>query len=153
MGRFYSVPAAAGLFSSPLNDAALVRDSILGALPDLKGGTLRIWGDWFGRPHDNYHRVTGATVDGESVTIGFDQGETLTVWRPAGCEIDAARFRILDADRVRWEWLAYGRLRETGTRYFLDYMRQGRVIRGESNVDWYTPAFQTDPSMPAVELV
>jgi hypothetical protein len=32
-------------------------------------------------------------------------------------------------------------------------MRQGRVIRGETNVDWYTPAFQTDPSMPAAELV
>jgi hypothetical protein len=78
-----------------LNDAARVRDFILGALPDLKGGTLRIWGDWFGRAHDNRHRVTGATVHGESVTIGFDQGETLTVWGPAGREIDAARFRIL----------------------------------------------------------
>jgi hypothetical protein len=88
-----------------VSDAARVRDAILGALPNVKSGTLRIWGDWFGRPHDNIHRITGATAD---------------------------------APR-RW--------------YVLDYIREGRVIRGDSNVDWYTPTFQTDPAMPAAELV
>lgn len=136
-----------------MSDAARVRDSILGALPAVKGGTLRIWGDWFGRPYDNHHRIREATVDGDAVTIGFDQDETLTVWRPFGCAIDAVRFRIVEAERVRWEWFSYGCPREGATRYFLDYLRQGRVIRGETNVDWFAPAFRTDPAMPAVELV
>lgn len=136
-----------------MNDASRIRDSILAALPDVKRGTLRIWGDWFGRPYDNVHRVTGATADESSVTIVFDQGETLTLWGPDGYEIDLERFRVLRADRVRWEWHAYGRPRDVGRRYFLDYLRQGAVIRGESNVDWFQPAFLTDAARPAAELV
>jgi hypothetical protein len=136
-----------------VSDAARVRDAILGALPNVKRGTLRIWGDWFGRPHDNIHRITGATADAHVVTITFDQDETLTVWQPAGGEFNAARFRIREADRVRWDWFAYGPPAVPRRPYFLDYIREGRVIRGDSNVDWYTPTFQTDPSMPAAELV
>ena len=136
-----------------LNDAARLRDAIRGALPDVKRGTLRIWGDWFGRPHDNVHRVVGAAAEGECVTVDFDGGETLTVWRPAGYEIDATRFRILQADRVRWEWMAYGRPPDAGARSFLDYLRHGRLIRGESNVTWFAPPFRTDSDMPAAELL
>lgn len=135
------------------DDAVRIRDCILSVLPDVKGGTLRIWGDWFGRPYDNHHRVTGATADGVSVTVGFDQGETLRLWRPVGFEIDATNFRVLSADRVRWEWFYYGRLPEAKNRFFLDYRRRDAAIQGESNVDWYSPAFQTDPAMPAAELV
>jgi hypothetical protein len=136
-----------------VSDAARVRDAILGALPEVKGGTLRIWGDWFGRPHDNIHRIKHAAADAQAVTMTFDKGETLTVWRPVGYEIGGARFRILAADRVRWEWVRYGATESEAARSFLDYVCQGPVIRGESNVTWFTPAFRTDSTMPAAELV
>jgi hypothetical protein len=134
-----------------VSDADRVRDAILGALPGVKPGTLRIWGDWFGRPHDNVHRVVGASADGECVTVDFDAGEQLMVWRPDGYEIDGSHFRIDGAYRFRWEWVPYGRA--AGARAFLDYLRQGSVIRGETNVTWFTPSFLTDPAMPAAELV
>ena len=38
------------------------------------GGTLRFFGDWFGRPHDNFHRLESATVDEESLVLRFDGG-------------------------------------------------------------------------------
>ena len=137
----------------PDQDAAHIRGCILRLLPSVKSGTLRIWGDWFGRPYDNCHRVIEAAADEVSVTVGFDQGETLRVWRPVGFEIDATTFRIRGAERIRWEWFYYGRPPESQNRFFLDSTHRAGFIQGQSNVDWYSPAFQTDAVMPAIELV
>jgi hypothetical protein len=54
------------------------------ALPDLAHGTLRFFGDWFGKPWDNDHQVVhaGSTVD--TLVLRFDGDETLTAWNPAG---------------------------------------------------------------------
>lgn len=134
-------------------DPAKIRAAILGILPDVKAGTLRIWGDWFGRPHDDVHRIVGADSDDCSVTITFEGKETLRVWHPAGVQVGPDAFRILQAERVRWEWFYYGRPQLPQNRYFLDYAFHGGTVRGSSNVDWYSPRFETDPAMPAVELV
>ena len=39
--------------------AALVSiaDRISAALPNIKAGSLRIWGEWFGKPYDNFHTI------------------------------------------------------------------------------------------------
>jgi hypothetical protein len=119
----------------------------------VKSGTLRIWGDWFGRPHDNQHRVVAAEVNGTELRVLFDQDEVLLVQEPAGSAIDASSFRITAAQRVRWEWFYYGRGHTAANRYFLEYARDGKQLRCTSNVDWYVPAFETNLSLPAVELL
>jgi len=116
-------------------------------------GSLCIWGDWFGKPYDNGHRVVRAQAEGHEVTITFNDGETLQVWHPRGIELGPGGLRILSAQRVRWEWFLYGGPHFTQYRYFLDYtFDAGRVI-GSSDLDWYVPEFKTDPTLPAVQLL
>jgi len=121
-------------------------------LPRFKGGALRIFGDWFGRSHDNIHQPKEFSFRQGVLSITFDQDETLTVWNPQNVVIDEDTFVIGDADQVKWEWYYYGRPKLAENRYYLDYVRAAEAIKGDSNVDWYSPAFSTSDSEPAVRI-
>jgi hypothetical protein len=120
--------------------------------PNVKAGTLRFWGSWFGKPHDNWHRVRGAETDEDKLIIHFGEDELLTVWSPRGGEFGSNVFAIREASRVRWDWYYYGRPRTPSNRYFEDF-RRGDSISVETNVDWYTPVFETDLNLPAVQIL
>ena len=106
-----------------MTEAARIAERIQRQIPALKQGTLRFWGQWFGRPHDNLHTVTGASADGDSLLVTFDEGETLLVVQPADAIVDEATFTIGGAASVRWEWNAYGN--PPGPRRFREYTRSG----------------------------
>lgn len=121
-------------------------------LPLVKSGTLRIWGEWFGRPYDNIHRITEASADGSKLILSFDQGETLTICDPERATLDARTFQIVDATRVRWEWYDYGRRRSPANLYFLDYRLEPEGWTVSTN--WRFRQTPGQPSGgPAVELV
>src|SRR5256885_3620282 len=82
--------------------------SINGSIGNLKQGSLRMFGQWFGRPMDNIHTITNAWVEDEGVTIVFDQGELLRVVHPHGYEGSSEVFRISRASEVLWQWYSYG---------------------------------------------
>lgn len=122
------------------------------ALPGVKSGTLRFWGFWFGRPHDNFHRITGSRCEGNVLIVEFDDGEVLSVWNPGDAVIDQASFVISSADRVLWQWFSYGLPQTDSNRYFLDFVLSDSGVSLESNVDWYTPVNDADAAYPAVEI-
>lgn len=74
-----------------------------------KGGSLRFWGDWFGRPYDNFHRPVSAELDGGVLTICFDNGEQCAVFSPSGIVNELDIFRVERAEKIVWEWYYYGR--------------------------------------------
>jgi hypothetical protein len=118
----------------------------------FKGGTLRMFGDWFGRPHDNFHQAKQFSFDGCILTVTFYEDEQLIVWNPQDVIVERHRFIIGNADRVRWEWYYYGRPKLQENRFFLDYTRTSDGIKVESNVDWYAPVFSASGSEPAVQI-
>ena len=132
-------------------EASRIADLIQRQLPALKSGSLRFWGQWFGRPMDNVHTITAASADGESLEVRFDNGETLRVVRPTGWEIGERAFRIDNAALLRWEWNAYGN--PPGKRYFEQYVRNGDVIEATTDVDWYVPSLQPSATEPAVVIL
>jgi hypothetical protein len=91
-------------------------------LPHVKVGSLRIWGDWFGRPYDNWHTVVGAEASGDVLFVLFNQGETLSVHEPRGAEFNPQTFCIKEASRVRWQWYSYGSEQTLENLRFRDYM-------------------------------
>src|SRR5277367_2653340 len=98
-------------------------------LPRIKSGSLRFWGQWFGKPYDNWYQVTACDADGDLLRIHFPDKETLSVWRPRDAVVDEQTFRIGDADRVRWDWSYYGSepgLPATGE--FLEFTRTATGI-------------------------
>jgi hypothetical protein len=110
-----------------------------------------MFGDWFGRPMDNVHKVDNAEADGDCLILSFDGGETLRVWNPSRYELAGYTIRIADSDHVRWEWYYYGRERTPENLFFHDYLKQdGRiVVRRSFGVD--NPGASV--CEPAVEII
>jgi len=136
-----------------MTEAEKIADRICRGLPNIKSGTLRFWGSWFGRPHDNWHQVVACEASDLVLRVRFNEGEVLSVWSPRGGVFDDRTFRIQNAQRVRWEWFYYGRPKIADNLYFEDFSRSGVVVIAETNVDWYVADLQPDGSEAAVEIL
>lgn len=130
-----------------MSDAATIAARINERLDRMNAGSLRFFGDSFGRPMDNQHRVTGADNEGDLLRVFFDQGEVLSVWGPSGAEISTGTFVILDARRVRWEWDYYGAAQ--GGRSCMDYRRVDSGI--EVTTD-HGETYNANPDAYAVDM-
>jgi hypothetical protein len=119
---------------------------------EFKGGGLRMFGDWFGRPHDNVHIPKKFSFDNDVLTITFDGDETLTIWNPSHVQIQERMFKIGEASKVRWEWFYYGRPKTQENRFFLEYVKDQSGIHTDTNVSWYTPPFHTSMKELAVVI-
>jgi len=123
-------------------------------------GTLRFWGEWFGRPYDNCHRLVACEIEDEMLRLSFNEGEILRIWSPRRTAFDAAVrhesgrgvFRITDADRIRWEWFYYGRPQTEENRYFMAFRKTATGIAAETDIDWYKPDPRPTPNQPALEV-
>lgn len=73
------------------------------------GGSLRFWGEWFGRPYDNFHTPVSAELAGNVLTIRFENGERCTVFDPSEIVNEPNDFHIAHASKIVWEWFYYGR--------------------------------------------
>jgi hypothetical protein len=129
-----------------------IADRIQRAIPKIPSGSLRFWGEWFGRPYDNRHTLISCRCEQNVLRLCFDQGETLSVWAPDRLNIDRSTFRISDADRVRWEWFYYGRPQTPANLYYEDFVKSADGISASTNTDWCTPAFNPTKAEAAVEL-
>jgi hypothetical protein len=85
------------MMSSPAREAAFDLAAVLGS---VKQGTLRMFGDWFGRPWDNVHIVRTVRADKRDLIVGFGEDEELAISDPAGWSFDAETFRVSEASRV-----------------------------------------------------
>ena len=136
-----------------MSEAEQIAQQISFALPNIKRGTLRFWGVWFGRPYDNLHRVVAVEAEGEVLRLRFHQDEQLTVWHPNGFQLDSSAFEIKNADRVLWEWFGYDRPKTQANRFFKDFVKTGQAVVASANVNWSVPDLKTDRSLPAVEML
>ncbi len=125
----------------------------INATPTLKAGSLRFWGDWFGKPYDNCHTISRCTAQDRVLLIEFEDGGKLTVTDPDGLMLGADEFAIHVASSVRWEWLYYGRPQLLENPYFLEYTRRGSNIEAATNVDWYQLNLSPNPSESAVAIL
>jgi hypothetical protein len=135
-----------------VSDLAVIARTI-GSLPEQqRSGTLQIFGEWFGRPMDNFHICRSCEVDGDSVVLHFNDGETLRVWRPSTVRNQSKALIIPAATRVRWEWNYYGRPKTSDNLLFLDYSNDGTIVRRESNAPWHL-GNAAETSAAAVQIV
>ncbi len=78
---------------------------ILSKLKITHGGTPRLFGEFYGKPLDDYKRVirTRYFAGDDALLLEFETGEVLTVYAPRGVESSDTVFRIRDASRLIWE--------------------------------------------------
>jgi hypothetical protein len=135
-----------------MDELEAIERRIRRALPNVPAGTLRIWGQWFGRPYDNLHFLQRTEIADGALRLYFDGGEALSVWSPQGLTLNSKTVRIDTADRVRWEWFFYGRSKTPENLRVEDYVRTDEVISAKINVSTGR-RLDADVSHPAVELV
>ena len=116
----------------------------------FKGGSLCIFGDWFGRPGDNVHIPKTFSFENDVLTITFDDDETLTIWNPSHVQIQEHIFKIGEASKIRWEWFYYGRPKIEKNRFFREYIKDQEGIQADTNINWYNYQFDTSMKEPAV---
>ena len=137
--------------ATSMDSASDIASAIL-ALPQRnRSGTLRMFGDWFGRPMDNVHNVVDTESDGDTLILTFKNNETLTIWNPSGYSTVGYTIRIADADRVRWEWYYYGREQTPENLLFHDYAKQDGGIAVSRSHGSDNPGASAEN--PAVELI
>ena len=136
-----------------LSEAEQIAARITAALPRIKRGTLRFWGEWFGRPYDNIHEVIASNAEHDVLRILFNEGEVLYLWSPHRATVDDRTFKIQDASRLRWEWFAYGSPKTEQNRYFEDFIKIQDRIDASTNVDWAPLILQPTVKAPALEIV
>jgi hypothetical protein len=134
-----------------MTEASRIAVLIRGQLPNVKSGSLRFWGQWFGRPYDNIHTIVDATATVESLWLHFNCGESLQIDAPRNAVVELDRLVIRDAGRVHWEWNKYGN--PPGRRYYQEYVRCGDHIDTNTDVDCYRPVLQPCVTESAVEIL
>ena len=135
-----------------MNEAAKIAERIGHLLPRIKAGTLRFFGEWFGRPYDNMHVIKRAEAKDDCLIVTFDQREMLSVWNPSGFKINEKEFQIDSASRVLWQWYYYGRPQTPQNLYYFDYFFEGNELMAKTNVDFYEPHLQPNPNEVAVKI-
>ena len=74
---------------------------------NIKGGSICFYGDWFGRPGDNFHEIQEILYKNNILTIKFDWGN-LTVNNPTNIENTKKYYAINYADKVEWLYIPVG---------------------------------------------
>ena len=68
--------------------------------------SLKLPSGWFGRPHDNWHQLTGVWTDGQRVHIRLDQTQDLEL-DTSGASVDGRILRVV-IRAGSWGWTDYG---------------------------------------------
>lgn len=134
--------------------AEVAAEELSAVIGSVKRGTLRVFGDWFGRPMDNIHTACAARADGDDLVVTFDDDEELRVSCPAEWEFSENVFQIWRATRVVWRWYYYGRSKIPGNRFTIEHwIDDSGAVRARSDAIWHTPVFAATSEMPAAELL
>lgn len=73
----------------------------------IKGGSMCFYGDWFGRPYDNYHQIIKAFYEKDWLELYFLDGESLLIQKPLGIINNEKCFKVNDAKTVIWKYYGY----------------------------------------------
>lgn len=94
-----------------------------------KGGTMCFYGEWFGRPYDNFHRIIKANYENDCLNIYFEKGEILSVFNPIKIINEEKRFEIKKASKVIWQYIPYGNTSSNPVKYIYKDCGNGKIIK------------------------
>jgi hypothetical protein len=130
-----------------------IAEEITKALPGVKRGSLRFWGNWFGRPYDNSHLIVSCKAVGDSLVLVFDQGETLTVKSPRRLALTQTKFKIRNADSLKLEWYSYGEPRIASSLCMLEIRNAEGQVPEPSGENLQRPSLLAKLLYPAIEIL
>ncbi len=88
------------------HDPSAIADAVNAFFAEYDVASLRLPSAWFGRPHDNWHQLSGAVTDGDDVLVRLDDTQVLTL-DAEGASTDG-RVLGVAVRSGRWHWTEYG---------------------------------------------
>jgi len=123
-------------------------------MAEVKQGTLRVFGDWFGKPYDNWHVPVSTHADGDELVIVFHEDEELRVRDPAGWRFTSEVFCIRHASCVTWRWCSYGRPKTAENWLTIEHrLGPDDRVRVRSDAPLGRSSARPSTTFPAVELL
>lgn len=96
-------------------------------LEEKPEGSLRFYGEWFGRPYDNYHKILECVFKDGILKIKFDAGETIKIWNPNNIILNKNELIIKDSTCVEFLRYHYGKP-QTKENLIIDRYSNGELI-------------------------
>jgi hypothetical protein len=121
-------------------------------IPNIKAGSLRFFGVWFGKPYDNCHKLVKAESTSDLLLLTFNEGETLEIISPKGLDYSSEQFEIQHAKQVIWNWYYYGREKMSSNLFHYKFMVAGNNVLLSTNATWYAEKQIAQLSEPAVKI-
>ena len=122
---------------------------------NFDGGTLKIWGKWFGKPYDNFHEIEEIKFDENKnqLEIVFDEKEKMTIVEPSKILIGDKELKILKANQIKWEWYLYGEKQTEENLKFESFINNGISIKYETNFHLKNMITKTKITEPALRII
>lgn len=120
----------------------------------FKGGSMRIYGDWFGEPYSSSHEFEQAQFDKtlNLLTLAFKNGEKLEIHHPTGIFEASTFLKVLDASRIKKTWPSDEKADKHQGSYYLDYKKESKTINTDTNVERKHHTFNVSLGEPALMI-
>lgn len=87
-------------------DRSSIADVVDAFFAEHDVASLRLPSGWFGRPHDNWHQLTEAAMNGDDLLVRLDERQVLSL-DAEGTSSEGRVLRVAIRDG-RWHWTEYG---------------------------------------------
>jgi len=126
--------------------AEVIAATLNATIDHVPTGSIRLFGAWIGRPHDNVHVLVAAHADDTTLILDFDKGERILIADAEGLVIDPMRFVIQRGTGAEYRTAA-----DNATTYVLrHWLDEDDQIRSSSN--FHVADFATVMGSPPFEL-
>lgn len=100
-----------------------------------KGGTMCFYGEWFGRPYDNFHEIIKANYENDCLIIYFKNGEILSIFNPQEITNEEKCFIIKKSSKVIWQYISYGEESNNSIKYIYKDCGNGEILKIISDIE------------------
>lgn len=119
-----------------------------------RGGTLKVFGDWHGRPYRNFLEIRQIDYDKrqKQMLISFSKNTRLIIDEPGRILESPSVLKILSAKGARVEFWHQKEHAPVEHSYFKNYRVSGNRLETDTNIDWAEQKMDAAPGQDALVI-